>query len=203
MKISASILAINQENIKKKLLEKNNLYDLVHIDIADNKFCPTYGISENILNDILEYEEYEVDIHLMMNSLPEFLVNNNIDKTNINMISYHIESPLIHEFLQTMQTNKNIKKGIGILGDTDIRLLKNYLENDNYFIDYVLLLCVNPGFSYQEPIISPIERVKEFKDTYPSYDGFISIDGGVKEYMLTELSELNVEIVVQGGAIFG
>ena len=203
MKISASILAINQENIKKKLLEKNNLYDLVHIDIADNKFCPTYGISENILNDILKNEEYEVDIHLMMNSLPEFLVNNNIDKTNINMISYHIESPLIHEFLQKMQANKNIKKGIGILGDTDIRLLKNYLENDNYFIDYVLLLCVNPGFSYQEPIISPIERVKEFKDTYPSYDGFISIDGGVKEYMLTELSELNVEIVVQGGAIFG
>ena len=203
MKISASILAINQENIKKKLLEKNNLYDLVHIDIADNKFCPTYGISENILNDFLKNEEYEVDIHLMMNSLPEFLVNNNIDKTNINMISYHIESPLIHEFLLTMQTNKNIKKGIGILGDTDIRLLKNYLENDNYFIDYVLLLCVNPGFSYQEPIISPIERVKEFKDTYPSYDGFISIDGGVKEYMLTELGELNVEIVVQGGAIFG
>ena len=34
-------------------------------------------------------------------------------------------------------------------------------------------------------------------------DGFISIDGGVKEYMLTELDELNVEIVVQGGAIFG
>ena len=203
MKISASILAINEENIKKKLLEKNNLYDLVHIDIADNKFCPTYGISENILNDILKKEQYEVDIDLMINSLPEFLVNNNIDKTNINMISYHIESPLIHEFLQKMQANKNIKKGIGILGDTDIRLLKNYLDNDNYFIDYVLLLCVNPGFSYQEPIISPIERVKEFKDTYPSYDGFISIDGGVKEYMLTELGELNVEIVVQGGAIFG
>ena len=40
-------------------------YDLVHIDIADNKFCPTYGISENILNDILKNEEYEVDIHLM------------------------------------------------------------------------------------------------------------------------------------------
>ena len=202
MKISASILAINQENIKKKLLEKNNLYDLVHIDIADNKFCPTYGISENILNDILKNEEYEVDIHLMMNSLPEF-IDINIDNTNINMVSYHIESPLINEFLQTMQMNKNIKTGLGILGDTDINLLKNYLNNDNYIIDYVLLLCVNPGFSYQEPIVSPIERVKDFKKTYPSYDGFISIDGGVKEYMLTELRDLNVEIVVQGGAIFG
>ncbi len=202
MKISASILATNQENIDKKLSEKNNLYDLVHIDIADNKFCPTYGITENILNDLLKKEEYKLDIHLMMNSLPEF-IDINIDNTNINMVSYHIESPLINEFLQTMQMNKNIKTGLGILGDTDINLLKNYLNNDNYIIDYVLLLCVNPGFSYQEPIISPIERVKEFKTTYPSYDGFISIDGGVKKYMLTELRDLNVEIVVQGGAIFG
>ncbi len=202
MKISASILATDQKNIEKILLEKNNLYDLVHIDIADNKFCPTYGITENILNDLLKKEEYKLDIHLMMNSLPEF-IDINIDNTNINMVSYHIESPLINEFLQTMQMNKNIKTGLGILGDTDINLLKNYLNNDNYIIDYVLLLCVKPGFSYQEPIISPIERVKEFKTTYPSYDGFISIDGGVKEYMLTELRDLNVEIVVQGGAIFG
>ena len=202
MKISASILAINQENIQKKLLEKNNLYDLVHIDIADNKFCPTYGITENILNDLLKKEEYKLDIHLMMNSLPEF-IDINIDNTNINMVSYHIESPLINEFLQTMQMNKNIKTGLGILGDTDINLLKNYLNNDNYIIDYVLLLCVKPGFSYQEPIISPIERVIEFRNTYPSYEGFISIDGGVKEHMLTELRELNVEVVVQGGAIFG
>ncbi len=203
MKISASILATDQKNIEKKLLDKNNLYDLIHIDIADNKFCPTYGIRGDILNDLMKKEEYELDIHLMMNSLPDFLVNNKIDNTNINMISFHIESPRINEFLETMQTNKNIKTGLGILGDTDIRILKNYLEKDSYFIDYILLLCVNPGFSYQEPIISPVERVKEFKDTYPSYDGFISIDGGVKESMLIELSELNVEIVVQGGAIFG
>ena len=203
MKISASILATNQENIEKKLLEKNNLYDLVHIDIADNKFCPTYGISENILQDLLKNEEYELDIHLMMNSFPKFIGNNDIDNTNINMISYHIESPLINKFLQTMQKNKNIKTGLGILGDTDIRLLKEYLYDDNYLIDYVLLLCVKPGFSYQEPIISPIERVIEFRNTYPSYEGFISIDGGVKEHMLTELRELNVEVVVQGGAIFG
>ena len=203
MKISASILATNQNNIEEKLSEKNNLYDLVHIDIADNKFCPTYGISEDILNDLLKDEEYDLDIHLMMNSLPKFIVNKNIDNSNINMISYHIESPLVNEFLQTMQINKNIKTGLGILGNTDIQLLKNYLENDNYLIDYVLLLCVNPGFSYQDPIISPIERVKEFKNTFPTYNGFISIDGGVKEYMLTELRELNVEIVVQGGAIFG
>ena len=66
-----------------------------------------------------------------------------------------------------------------------------------------MLLCVNPGFSYQDPIISPIERVKEFKKSYPSYEGFISIDGGVKENMLTELYDLNVKIAVQGGAIFG
>ncbi len=203
MKISASILAIDEQNIKHKLSEKNGLYDLIHIDIADNIFCPTYGITENILKDLLKNEDYEIDIHLMMNSLPEFMINDNIDNTNISMISYHIESPLVNEFLHTMKSNKKIKTGLGILGNTDIQLLKKFLDNDNYLIDYVLLLCVNPGFSYQDPIISPIERVKEFKKSYPSYEGFISIDGGVKENMLTELYDLNVKIAVQGGAIFG
>ena len=79
MKISASILAINQENIKKQLSEKNNLYDLVHIDIADNKFCPSYGISENILNDIIKNGDYEVDIHLMMNSSNGLILKNGTD----------------------------------------------------------------------------------------------------------------------------
>ena len=47
MKISASILAADQNNIINNLNDKKGLFDYVHIDIGDNVFCPTYGISKN------------------------------------------------------------------------------------------------------------------------------------------------------------
>ena len=59
MKISASILAADQNNIINNLNDKKGLFDYVHIDIGDNVFCPTYGISKNnvykLVNDCLLY----------------------------------------------------------------------------------------------------------------------------------------------------
>ena len=89
--------------------------------------------------------------------------------------------------------------GIGILAETNLNKLKEYLP----IVDSVLLLCVNPGYSHQNPSVSPVERVKELKTIYPNYNLNISVDGGVSNDMLPELLNLGVDIAVQGGAIFG
>ena len=68
--------------------------------------------------------------------------------------------------------------------------------------DSVLLLCVEPGFSNQNPKISPIKRVRDFQNMFPNYTGKVSVDGGVKDFMLPQLKKLGVNIAVQGGAIF-
>ena len=47
MKISASVLAADQNEIINNLNKKKDLFDYVHIDIGDNVFCPTYGISKD------------------------------------------------------------------------------------------------------------------------------------------------------------
>ena len=67
----------------------------------------------------------------------------------------------------------------------------------------MLLLCVNPGFSYQKPTVSPETRDKELRKKYTDIDVNISVDGGVGDDILPELSNLGVTIAVQGGAIFG
>ena len=69
--------------------------------------------------------------------------------------------------------------------------------------DFILLLCVNPGFSYQDPVVSPSQRVLDFKNLYPNYQGQIMVDGGVSNKMLNDLNKLGVNVSVQGGAIFG
>ncbi len=203
MKISASILAADQDNVINELITKKDLYDYVHIDIADNDFCPTYGVSDEIVYKLIDNPEFIIDLHFMTNSYPEILNNLiNISK-NIIKASLHVESKSINHFLDIMNNQYNIETGIGILGSSDISILKSYIDNEELNIKYVLLLCVNPGFSNQEPIVSPIKRVKEFLEFYPDFKGEIIVDGGVTNNMKEELENLGVDITVQGGAIFG
>ena len=203
MKISASILATDQNNIINNLNNKKDLFDYVHIDIGDNIFCPTYGISKNNVYKLVTETTYKLDIHLMINEYPVLLENLVKENNNIVKASHHVESNSINEFIDIMQKQDNIDTGFGILGSSDLNILRPFLESENVTPDYILLLCVNPGFSYQDPVISPSQRVLEFKNLYPNYQGQIMVDGGVSNKMLNELSDLGVNVSVQGGAIFG
>ena len=203
MKISASILATDQNNIINNLNNKKDLFDYVHIDIGDNIFCPTYGISKNNVYKLVTETTYKLDIHLMINEYPVLLENLVKENNNIVKASHHVESNSINEFIDIMQKQDNIDTGFGILGSSDLNILRPFLESENVTPDYILLLCVNPGFSYQDPVISPSQRVLDFKNLYPNYQGQIMVDGGVSNKMLNELNDLGVNVSVHGGAIFG
>ena len=203
MKISASILAADQNNIINNLDEKKDLFDYVHIDIGDNVFCPTYGISKDNVYKLVNETTYKLDIHLMIDEFPELLNNLVNENNNVVKASHHVESSSVNEFIEIMQKKDNIETGFGILGSSDLNILRPFLEADNIRTDYILLLCVNPGFSYQDPVISPSQRVLDFKNLYPNYQGQIMVDGGVSNKMLNELNNLGVNVSVQGGAIFG
>ena len=194
MKISASILAANKENILKDILAHINDFELLHIDIGDNIFCPTYGISYETLYEIDMIGEYKIDLHLMIEN-PLSVLPNIIDLTLEN-ITVHCEATTTDEFIELK--SENYKLGIGVLISTPLTLLEPYL----FLADSVLLLCVKPGFANQLPEISPIERVRDFKNMYPNYTGIITVDGGVQDFMLAQLKKLGVDIAVQGGAIF-
>ena len=66
----------------------------------------------------------------------------------------------------------------------------------------VLLLAVNPGFSNQGQAINLIDKVKTFHNLYPNFNGDLIADGGIKNEDLDNLKINNVDIAVQGGAIF-
>lgn len=203
MKISASILAADQNKIINNLDIKKNLFDYVHIDVGDNDFCSTFGISKENIYKLINETSYKLDIHLMINDFPVLLNSLVNDNNNIIKVSHHVESNSINEFLEIMNNQDNIDTGLGILGSSDLNVLQPFLESKKLKIDYVLLLCVNPGYSNQDTIISPLKRVADFKNYYPNFQGQIMVDGGVSNEMLSDLEKLGVNVSVQGGAIFG
>ncbi len=195
MKISASVLAINNPDIRSSLSSVRDSYDLVHIDIADNIFCPTYGVPFELISDLNKNSNDLLDVHFMIKSPEKILPK--ISELNIYNLSVHCEAISVDKFID--MKSPDYKLGIAVLVDSDLSIVNNYLEH----ADSVLLLCVNPGFSYQKPSILPVKRVRSFRNLYPEYDGLLSVDGGVSSDMLEDLKGLNVDIAVQGGAIFG
>jgi ribulose-phosphate 3-epimerase len=130
------------------------------------------------------------------------MLNNNELFTNkafeygSDIVTVHCETttPEIYSKL----VDKYTYVGVGILPGTNLNVLSDYIEK----AFSVLLLTVNPGFSNQSKAINLIERINEFKNSYPNYSNLLIVDGGVKNEELDTLEDLGIDIAVQGGAIF-
>ena len=104
-----------------------------------------------------------------------------------------MRSPLIDISVPKISVNLLIIKFINIFN-----VLSDYIDSAHS----VLLLTVNPGFSNQNKAVNLLDRITEFKNTYPNYSNLLIVDGGVKNEELQTLRDLKVDIAVQGGAIF-
>tara|TARA_B100000683_G_scaffold50604_1_gene48089 strand:+ start:3722 stop:4309 length:588 start_codon:yes stop_codon:yes gene_type:complete len=195
MIISASIQAADQLNILKCIKQHSSKFDQIHVDITDGHFTNNISMSFNHIKEVKKQTEYIVDVQLM--------VEDNVKLAPIafshgaDLVSIHLESTSIYDFINLSNEFTNL--GVATLPNTDNSKLVEYLDHSKA----VLFLGVNPGFSNQGQSVDLIDKIKNFKNTYPKYDGLIIADGGIKNYHLKSLKEIGVDIAVQGGAIFG
>ena len=195
MIISASIQAADQLNILQSIQQHSSKFDQIHVDITDGHFTNNISMSFSHIKEVKNQTDYKVDVQLM--------VEDNVKLAPLafahgaDLVSIHLESTPIKDFINLSNEFTNL--GVATLPNTDNSKLDKYLEHSSA----VLFLGVNPGFSNQGQSIDLIDKIKNFKDLYPKYDGLIIADGGIQKNHLNSLKEIGVDIVVQGGAIFG
>ena len=195
MDISASIQAANQLDLLADIKHNSSKFNQLHIDITDGHFTNNIGLSFNIVSLLKENTDYKLDVHLMLKDNTKY-VERVIDY-GADIVTVHCESTNIDEFKLLASKFENI--GIGILPTTKINILEHYAQYTSIF----LLLTVNPGFSNQPKAVSLTDRINEYKDVVTQKDATLIIDGGVSNDDLDNLTNLDVDIAVQGGAIFG
>jgi len=195
MKISASIQAANQLNLLNHINSTKSKFDQLHIDITDGHFAENISMSFKVIEMLKTNTDYFLDIHLM--------INDNLKYGKIafdcgaDIVTVHKESTKLKDFVKLYEFNKNI--GIGLLPSTSNSELDEYLE----YAHSVLLLGVNPGFSNQDQAIDLHKKVSDFNSSFPNYSGEVIVDGGIKNKDLEIFEKIGVDVVVQGGAIFG
>lgn len=188
MQISTSILnSQNREESIKKLNYTKTKY--IHIDVMDGKFVEDKQFTINEIKTLNNISMKKLDIHLMVENPIEYI--NELNNMNIKYISFHIEvENNINEIISLIK-EKGYKVGIAIKPNTDISLLKEYLDK----IDLILIMSVEPGKGGQQFKEATPNRIKEIKKLIEKNPILLEVDGGINNETIHKIKESNIAVV--------
>lgn len=175
-KLSLSIMCADQLNLKGALEDAARIQaNFIHADIMDGNFVQNITLGFDQLRMLAESSSVPVDAHLMVSNLDMAIPL--VLGTSCSHVCFHIEATHtpIRYLRQIRQGGK--KSGIAINPYASV----DFLHHIHQYIDYVLVMTVEPGFAGQkflEPTALKIKQIRELigPDKDIMVDGNISMD---------------------------
>ena len=173
--------------------------DILHLDVMDGHFVPNITFGPKMVADIRKLTKLPLDVHLMI-SEPEKYVDEFV-KAGADWVSVHFEASKHLNRLVQQVRDAGAKAGVVINPATPVNVLEEILP----FIDFVLLMSVNPGFGGQKFIKTSVEKAKKLAGMIKKMelDVMIEMDGGIGPANIKMLSDAGVNVFVAGNAVFG
>jgi len=197
--LAPSILSANFANLERDIKEAESAgADLLHVDVMDGRFVPNITIGPCVVESIRKVTDLPLDVHLMIvepeRYIPDFA------KAGADWISFHFETAVHHHRIISLIKELGKKAGIVINPSTPVSLLEEILP----FVDFVLVMSVNPGFGGQRFIETSVEKIEKLRKMIKERDLNVSIevDGGIKVDNVEEVLNAGAEIIVAGSAVF-
>ncbi len=173
--------------------------DIVHVDIMDGHFVPNLTVGPRVVELLKSKTALPLDIHLMVDT-PSAVVPWFLD-AGADWISIHAEATAhLHRDIALIKTAGR-KAGVALNPATPLVVLQEILRD----LDFVLLMCVNPGRGSQPFIEASREKIRalrRWRDDLGLVRPWIEIDGGVNLRNLNDLAGAGAEIFVAGNAVF-
>jgi ribulose-phosphate 3-epimerase len=198
--IAPSVLSADFSQIASQIeMITNAGADLLHLDVMDGHFVPNITFGPKMVADIRKLTKLPLDVHLMI-SEPEKYVNE-FAKAGADWISVHYEATdhlnrLIHQIKDT-----GAKAGVVVNPATTVDVLAEIIP----YVDFILLMSVNPGFGGQKFITTSTAKAKKLSGMIKEQNSqaFIEMDGGIGVDNIKMLSDAGVNVFVAGNAVFG
>ena len=199
-KLAPSILSANFANIKEDILTvEKACADLLHLDVMDGHFVPNITFGPKMVKDVKKITDLPLDVHLMI-SEPEKYIKTFAD-AGADWISVHYEAATHLNRLVNLVKDCGCKAGVVINPATNT----NHLENIIEYVDFILLMSVNPGFGGQSFIKNSLKKAKILKEMIGRIkpDVLIEMDGGIGLENIEGISKCGVDVFVCGNSVFG
>ena len=121
-------------------------------------------------------------------------------KAGADCVSVHYEVCRNLDRTLHMIQERGAKAGVAINPATPVMLLENVLD----FVDYVLVMSVNPGYGGQQFIPNSLSKVSELARirSVRKLEFAIEIDGGAGADNIADIVRAGVDWVVAGSSVF-
>lgn len=172
---------------------------ILHVDVMDGHFVPNITIGLPVVKSLATATRLPIDAHLMISEPGRYAAE--FVKAGARMVSVHVEADAnLHRTLMSIKAAGALA-GVVLNPATPVSALDEALQ----FVDYVLVMSVNPGFGGQkfiEPSIGKVRRLRTMIDE-KQLPVRIEIDGGIDRDNIEQVVAAGAEIIVAGSAVFG
>ena len=192
-RIAPSLLAADFSRLDREV-ERVCDADLLHLDLMDGVFVPNLSFGPPVIASLRQHTELEFDAHLMV-SRPEILYDN-LQRAGVSRISIHVEACVHLQRELSRIRSLGISPGVALNPSTPLCAIEEALA----WVDFVLLMSVNPGFGGQSFIPESLDKISRLRRMRPDMD--IAVDGGVKPDNAAALVRAGATKLVAGSAIF-
>lgn len=172
---------------------------ILHVDVMDGHFVPNITVGLPVVKSLARFTKLPIDAHLMI-SEPGIYATQFVE-AGARMVSVHVEAdPNLHRTLTAIRA-AGAHPGVVLNPATPLSAIEEAL----LFVDYVLVMSVNPGFGGQKFIPQTLEKIKRLRQSIDERQlkVRIEIDGGVDRNNIETVVAAGAEIIVAGSAVFG
>jgi ribulose-phosphate 3-epimerase len=167
--------------------------ELIHFDAMDNHFVPNLTIGPVVAASLVEAVDLPVDAHLMVDN-PDNLIQPFVE-AGVASISVQPEAVThLHRTLELIRGG-GCEAGAALNPTTPPELIEWALP----YLDYVLVMSVNPGFGGQKFIPEMVEKVRRVKEMT---DLPVQVDGGITAETAPLMVEAGAQVLVAGSAVY-
>ena len=197
--LAPSILSANFACLQRDIEEmEREGADLLHVDVMDGRFVPNITVGIPVVESLKRTTNLPLDVHLMIvepeKFIPEFI------RAGADWISFHFEAAVHHHRIVETIKELGAKAGIVLNPSTPVLFLEEILP----YLDFVLIMSVNPGFGGQKFIQSSVQKIKKLKELKERLNPelLIEVDGGIKADNVEEVLRAGADVIVSGSGIF-
>jgi len=172
--------------------------DWIHFDVMDGHFVPNLTVGPVVLKALRKATRVPFDVHLMIEE-PLRALDQYLD-AGAGRVAVHVEAePHLHRFAQHVR-GRGVSPGVAINPGTSLSSLDEALR----FVDFVLVMTVNPGWGGQAFIADSLDRIARLAESIRQAGSRvdISVDGGVSRDNIAALVRAGARHFVAGSSVF-
>ncbi len=173
--------------------------DWIHADVMDGHFVPNITFGPMLVEAVRRTTRLPIDVHLMIAEPDRYIAD--FAKAGATYISVHVETCIhLNRTIQLIR-DAGARPGMVLNPATPVESARWILE----YVDFVLVMSVNPGFGGQSFIPNSLAKIKALRELIAEngWQTMIEIDGGVSTKTIGAIAAAGADVFVAGSAIFG